>query len=76
MMKLYIGEIEHMAEGNKYLLLLHWTGQEVGIKADYAIRISKKARNKNSWDESNFIGCRPCTFHEYISHKLPFLLTT
>ncbi len=61
-------------EGQSYLMLEENSGYEFAINARVG-QIVKKHGKANLGKPLNIRGFRPCSFHEYISNKHPFINT-
>lgn len=65
-------ELQKAVDNNSYIRLRTYTGQIIAINCK-ARGIMKKRYKFHPNTESVFIGFRPCSFQEYITHKVPYL---
>lgn len=76
-MRLTAKLVHEILSTNKYVILRHWTGKEIGVNA--GIINTKKGslnftKSKMHW-RTKYISFRPCSFQEYISKKGYFIET-
>lgn len=64
--------LDKACQKNDYLILRHIEGAKVGINCRGA-EIAKRMNGfKGTW-LTLYVSFKPCTFQEYISHKIGFL---
>ena len=60
-------------KNNRYILARYSDGEMVGVNAKILTHARFSNLEERRENETNYTGYRPCSFHEYISHKKPFL---
>lgn len=59
---------------NQYLLVRHQQGVVVGINCKAVdMALVRNWCDKQSAKPTQWVSLMPCSFHQYISHKMPFL---
>lgn len=69
---LTLAQLRRAYKGHKYVFLYFPSGYKVAVNTGVA-KIANKKIKLHGNNKSEFISCAPCNFHEYISHKTPFL---
>lgn len=72
MKNLTVKQVHNACRKHKYLLFRLENGEKVGINGKIA-DIARKRYHLHGQKPTKYVGFTPCTFHEYITHKYPFV---
>lgn len=66
-----VDQIRSAAKQHPYILLRTYAGRQFAINS--CVVIMGKNKTHDASNGTDIISFRPCTFHEYISKKIPFV---
>lgn len=69
---LTVGQLEKACSENSFIILRTASNGQYGFNCK--IRSLSKIKKGAPYLETNYIGFKPCSFNEYISFKVPFIL--
>lgn len=73
-MYLTIGQLERAMQANPYIVIRMASGFSHAANSGILKILSKKNYSKLQY--TSYVSWYPCSFHEYISKKVPFKLNT